>query len=181
MRCALERSAPLFGKLGASYAPAEVQRIDDLTHVLGAVPRDHRVDIRHRRLRCSTAKAGLDGVMEMLAMITTQSASKVRALRERARDAGSSKVLVLYGGAMHNDAQPRAGWEKYSYAKELSALPDAKYIELDLFVPEFMKDEPPWTTLPWFTRFDRKAHDDKVRLMEPTPGSFVLVFAKSDR
>ena len=38
------------------------------------------------------------------------------------------------------------------------------------------EDEPPWTSLEWVSGFDKNEHPDKTRLLNPGPGSYVLVF-----
>jgi len=112
----------------------------------------------------------------MLAMIARLTAVMVKAILQRNEKQGARKAVVAYGGIMHNDLLPRPGREQYSFGPKLHAHTDGSYIEVDLIVPEYIKDEPPWTSLGWVSGFDRNQHPDKARLLNPGAGSYVLVF-----
>jgi hypothetical protein len=121
-------------------------------------------------------KAGPDGVPLMLTMITRLTSQKVRELLQRNESAGSGKMVIAYGGAMHNDLVPKQGREEWSYGPEFSALGPGKYVEIDLIVPQFIQNNPSWQGLAWFPHFDKDKHPDKVTLYQPSPGSYVLIF-----
>ncbi len=53
------------------------------------------------------------------------------------RPAGRPLVLV-YGGALHNDLEPGAELAKYSFGPATDALTHGDYREVDLFVPELI-------------------------------------------
>ena len=89
------------------------------------------------------------------------------------------KLVLLYGGALHNDLAPRAGREAFSFGPELKAHTGGRYVELDLIVPEFIKDTETWRALPWYSHFDPKRAPEKTTLYNPSPGSYVLIFPRS--
>jgi hypothetical protein len=123
--------------------------------------------------------AGDDAVMMMLSMIARLTADKADALLRRATE--TNKVVVAYGGAMHNDVSPRAGREDWSYGPRMKEKLGGAYVELDLIVPEFIKDSDSWRALPWYPHFDASAHPDRATLFQPEPGSYVLVFPRTPR
>ena len=127
----------------------------------------------------AVVKAGPNGIEQMLTMITDLTADLTQRLLKRNAEAGQDKLVVAYGGAMHNDVAPRPGREPFSFGPKLSALTKNRYLELDLIVPEFIKDNASWRALPWHPHFDRTAHPDKVTLFNPAPGAYVLIFAAS--
>jgi hypothetical protein len=88
-------------------------------------------------------------------------------------------MVVLYGGALHNDLHPEPGREQWSFGPELSKESGGRYVAVDLIVPEFMRDTEAWRKLPWYASFDPSAHPGKVTLYEIDPQSFVIVFARS--
>ena len=45
-------------------------------------------------------------------------------------------LVLVYGGALHNDLAPRAELAKYSFGPAIDALTHGDYREVDLFVPE---------------------------------------------
>ena len=122
-------------------------------------------------------KAGEDSIfvmLETIAMLTDQKAKAIVA-RNRKQDNGD-KIVVLYGGAVHNDLSPREGRESWSYGPSLAEHTGQRYVELDLIVREYIKDTEVWQSLPWYRHFDKSQHADKVVLLSPAPASFVLIF-----
>ncbi len=123
--------------------------------------------------------AGQDFVfvsLETIAMLTDQLAKKIL---ERNDKQAVQKTVLLYGGAVHNDAQPREGRERWSYGPSLNAYTKGRYVEVDLIVREYIKDTPPWQSLSWYPHFDRNAHTDRTVLFRPAENSFVLIFPAS--
>lgn len=130
--------------------------------------------------RITQAGAGDIGVMlETIAKLTRDTA--VTEL-DRNKQAGKQDLMVVaYGGALHNDVAPRPGRETWTYGPDLAKATADRYLELDLIVPEYIKDTDTWTALPWFKHYDRDKLGDKVVLFSPTPTSYVLVFPKTAR
>ncbi|WP_437323827.1 hypothetical protein [Sorangium sp. So ce381] len=122
-------------------------------------------------------RAGPDAVTAMLEMIARQTAAEAKALLGREDAAG--KMVIAYGGALHNDVAPRPGRERWSFGPELSAITGGKYVELDLIVREFIKESESWRALPWYPHFDREKQPDKAVLFNPAPGSYTLIFPRS--
>ncbi|WP_433927791.1 hypothetical protein AB3662_32200 [Sorangium cellulosum] len=122
-------------------------------------------------------RAGPDAVTAMLEMIARLTAAKAKALLGREGAAG--KMVIAYGGALHNDVAPRPGRERWSFGPELSATTGGSYVELDLIVREFIRDSESWRALPWYPHFDREEHPDKAVLFNPAPGSYVLIFPRA--
>ncbi len=123
--------------------------------------------------------AGADGVTEMLALIARETEALIAATLRRNREQGIERVVVAYGGAMHNDLVPREGREAYSFGPSVSAHTGDRYVELDLIVPEFIGDSAAWRSLPWYAHFDPRAHPEQVTLLRVRPRSYVLVFART--
>ena len=123
-------------------------------------------------------KAGPDGIGQMLEMIARLTAVKTKVLLERnTKAAGETpKMVITYGGAMHNDLKPRPGREAWSYGPQLSAHTGGKYVELDLIVPQFIRDTPAWKALEWYPHFDAKKAPKRTTLYEVRPGSYTLIF-----
>jgi hypothetical protein len=111
-------------------------------------------------------------------MLTDQLA---KAILERNQKQSVDKTLLLYGGAVHNDAEPREGRERWSYGPSLTRYTKGRYVELDLIVREYIKDTPPWQSLSWYPHFDKNAHPDRAVLFRPAENSFVLIFPASQK
>lgn len=124
-------------------------------------------------------KAGPDSVIVMLEMITRLMDEKVKALLARNASAGAEKIVLTYGGALHNDLVAKPGREKWTFGPDLSATTQGRYAEVDLIVPEFIQDSDSWKALPWYPHYDKNAHPTKTTLFRPAKGSFVLIFPRS--
>jgi len=122
------------------------------------------------------AGAGPDVVMVSLDVVTrlaTETISRYVAANETAKDA---RMVVAYGGAMHNDVAPIAERAQWSFGPELMHRTNGRYTEVDLIVPEGISDSPAWRALPWVPGFDRNAHPREAVVLSPTERGYVLVF-----
>ncbi len=120
-----------------------------------------------------------DAVIVMLEMIARLMNEKVTALLAQHADAGPEKIVLTYGGAIHNDIVAREGREKWTFGPDFSRRTKGRYVEVDLVVPEYIKDNDSWNSLPWVRHFKKDANPTKTTLFQPVPGSFVLIFPRS--
>lgn len=123
--------------------------------------------------------AGVDGIPKMLAMIKALTEAKAKELLDRNRAAGADKIVITYGGAMHNDLAPKPGREEWSFGRELAAAAGGRYVEIDLIVPQFIKDNASWRGLPWFEHFEKGKNPTRATLFNPGDNAYALVFAAS--
>jgi hypothetical protein len=109
----------------------------------------------------------------MLKLIARLSGDQIAALKKE-----NPKLVVAYGGAMHNDATPRPGLEAWTYGARIRAE-QPSYVELDLVVPEFITDSDAWKAQPWYTHFTKGSQKDKTILYTLRPGAYVLAFPET--
>lgn len=125
------------------------------------------------------SKAGEDAVSEMLSMITRLTVRTVTARLEANTQQQRDKIVLAYGGAMHNDLAPPPERAQWSFGGELQRTTNGRYVELDLIVPELVRDTDSWKALPWYRYYRADAFPRDVLLYRPQPGAFVLIFPKS--
>lgn len=89
-------------------------------------------------------------------------------------------ALAIYGGLLHNDLSPKAGQEAWSFGPRIRDHAHGSYVELDLIVPELIRNEPPWTELPWFSHYDPARAMGQTVLYRTGPSSFVLIFPRTE-
>jgi len=123
---------------------------------------------------------------KLLTLVTRQLEREAgRAWRRRrppGPDPGPSarRLIVLYGGALHNDRFPPAEeLRPFSYAGALDKLSGARFVEVDLYVPEYLAGDAELARQPWFPIFRRHASAKRLLLIERGERSFILVFPKS--
>jgi hypothetical protein len=124
------------------------------------------------------AKAGPDVVTVSLDVVTrlaTETLSRLLSANAAAHDA---RMVVAYGGLMHNDIVPRPERAQWSFGPTMKEKTSDRYTELDLVAPEQIEDSSTWRSLPWVPTFDRDEHPDRAVLLTPSPRSYVLVFPR---
>ena len=89
----------------------------------------------------------------------------------------SKPLIAIYGGAIHNDVHPREGSRAYSFGQRMTKrLPNGKYVEIDLIVPEVAKDVPYVQDASWYPLFRDKVSPEKTLLIKQSDTEFLLVF-----
>lgn len=100
-------------------------------------------------------------------------------LAELAKKAwNDSGLIFLYGGALHNDIYPTVGLEEFSYAADVEALVKEGYVEIDLYVPEYIEGNQSLAQEVWYSTFLRHAHTDHVIVFERSTRSYIVILRK---
>jgi hypothetical protein len=122
--------------------------------------------------------AGDDAIGASLDMIArlTRAQAKRMVDRDARSDADAGKMIVLYGGMLHNDLSPAPEMVRYSYGPDLDAYVGGRFVAVDLVVPEFIGDDATWTSLPWRAHYDKERLGAKSTLYRIGEKSYVLVF-----
>ncbi len=130
--------------------------------------------------------SGKDGKLDyeaLLSTVTQQLQKKVLAIVGGGAGAGSAatreagRVLVVYGGALHNDLFPPKGLERFSYAAAAASATKQGYVEIDLYVPEYLRGDKELRRKPWFPLIG-KATPGQVVLIERGKRSYILVLRR---
>jgi hypothetical protein len=125
--------------------------------------------------------AGDDVVGASLSLIARLTGTQSSRLldRDARSDADRGKVVIIYGGLLHNDLAPppeRAAW---SYAVGLDQQLHGRFVALDLVVPEYITGDESWRSLPWWSQYDRAKLGSKATLFHTGERSFTLVFPET--
>ena len=128
-------------------------------------------------MTCVEYKAllGEDGKVDyarLLSLITDKLGTLTTGVLGKTTD---DSMVVIYGGALHNDLYPTKGVEQWSYAKRLSEASANGYIEIDLYVPEFIADDETLQTETWFELTKSSQLDKSVLVIERGPRSYVIL------
>ncbi|MBK8480653.1 MAG: hypothetical protein IPL40_05700 [Proteobacteria bacterium] len=93
--------------------------------------------------------------------------------------AGGRELVLVYGGALHNELHPTPETATISYAPAVSRAANDRYLELDLFVPEYIEEpDSLLRTEPWFPLFERASSPRHTLLIQRAERSYVIVFAR---
>jgi hypothetical protein len=127
----------------------------------------------------SVRGAGQDAIgasLELIAGLTRTQALRL-VDRDARSDADRGKLVVIYGGMLHNDLAPPPGSAPWSYAPALDQHVHGRLVAIDLVVPEFIGDDETWRSLAWTAHYDRARLGARATLLRTGDRSYVLVFA----
>jgi hypothetical protein len=94
------------------------------------------------------------------------------------RTAASPRLVITYGGALHNDLYPNPGLEDWSFAAKADEASGGHYLEVDLYVPEYAAEDKFTQAEPWFPLL-AEAGPDHVVVIERGPRSYVILLPRS--
>jgi hypothetical protein len=148
--------------------------------------------IRTHRMRVTCedyqtmAGGGDDAIVHMLDLTTAELGRLSVTALERPRPPSPTPLppplVVVYGGAMHNDRFPTAGLGSWSYAPFVEGASERTYVEIDLITPELAEGDAAIAAQPWapllgassrvvtFRRGDRSFVVILPRAAAPAPG-----------
>lgn len=123
----------------------------------------------------AAGEGAIGASLELIARLTRSQALRLAA-RDARSDADRGKMVVIYGGMLHNDLAPRPESAAWSYAPDVDAHVQGRFVAMDLVVPEFIGDDATWRSLAWWPHYDRARLGAKTTLFRTGERSFVLVF-----
>lgn len=124
---------------------------------------------------------GRDGATDFAKMLTL---TRDRLQREVTRrlalpraEAGAREPWVaVYGGALHNDLYPAPGDRPFAFGRALFAKVQGQYLEVDLFVPEYILSDKRMAAEPWFDAFKTEIKAGDALLIRRSERSAIIVF-----
>ncbi len=114
----------------------------------------------------------------LLTMITRELgriAGEAVAHRDAERDPRT--LVAIYGGAMHNDLVPKDGLADWSFAAAVDQATGGRYLEIDLYVPEFAEVDAFTAGEPWLPLL-AEARPDQIVVIERAPRSYIVVLPR---
>lgn len=165
-------------KQKAATAPqAQTNQSEYVT--LGTEARKHGIVPDLLRPSCADLdaieKAGDDAIGASLSTIARLTVGQVDKLLARNEKLQQDKMVIAYGGALHNDLAPGKGREDWSYAARLVERTKGRYVEVDLFVPDFIRDDETWRKFEWRAHYDPAAHPDRAVVFHPRDHGYVVI------
>jgi hypothetical protein len=122
----------------------------------------------------------LDGAASLL-LVKRKVEEKALDVLEREEAGTPEHLLLLYGGALHNDLEPLPEWRDYSFGPRLRRETDGHTVELDLLVPEYVDTDEDLLKESWFQGALALSKAGKTVLVNPHPDVYLLLFARSKK
>ncbi|HUQ08608.1 MAG TPA: hypothetical protein VM261_39220 [Kofleriaceae bacterium] len=122
--------------------------------------------------------AGVDA--EKLLDVVTRELGRVTrsAVRYRDEHAEARPLIVVFGGALHNDLYPFDSTKQWSYAKGVDEATSGHFVEVDLYLPELVEGQALYEAEDWYPLV-AKAPPGKVLLVERAPHSWLAILPRS--
>jgi hypothetical protein len=136
------------------------------------------------RLTCddwsAVAPPGKDIDYEAMLSIITRELGRIAtdAVAYREKEKSPRTLVATYGGALHNDLYPIEGIADWSFAKRVDEAAPGRYLELDLYVPEYAEQDTLSQQEPWFPLV-AAARSDRVTVIERGPRSYILLLPRT--
>ena len=134
------------------------------------------------RLTCADLQAAVtdDGVdpVRLLDLVTRELGRIARsAVRYRDEHQETRPIVVVYGGALHNDLYPPRSTREWSYALSVDDAVGGRYVELDLYRPEQVEGVELYQAEPWYPLV-AGAGPDHVVLIERAPHAYLILLPR---
>ena len=132
-------------------------------------------------LSCKDYQELLDGkgqvdYEKMLKFLAEQLHKKVVTVGKARADRGVSKIVAVYGGALHNDLYPQEELRPFTFGPAADAAAPGRYLEIDLYVPEFITGDESLRSQPFYPLWRTAQRPGKTVVVRRGPRSFILLF-----
>jgi hypothetical protein len=139
----------------------------------------HILEVSCDEYRAMLDKEGELDSEKVLNLVTKLLAEKAKFLHAKNESRKSKRIVVIYGGAIHNDLHPEEDYASFSYGKELDAASEERYLAVDLFVPELIDTDEEWKKEAWYPHFAKHTSKTKTLVIQEDSSSFIVVFPRT--
>ena len=150
----------------------EIVRLLRRAKELGIAP--HVLDVGCREYQSLVAAGG--GVdYDRLLTITGQHLGRAIEQALALPRPGDRPLVIVYGGALHNDLRPEPALARYSFGPAIDALTNGAYREIDLYLPELVRTLPTLRREPWFRVWQAARGARGVVMIRRAPRSAIVL------
>jgi hypothetical protein len=89
-----------------------------------------------------------------------------------------SRLVVSYGGAIHNDLRPSPDLSSYAFGDAIARTVNGRYLEIDLYVPEYIEKDASIRREPWYQQYCLAYRPKLIIVIQRGPGSYALIFPR---
>jgi hypothetical protein len=150
----------------------EIVRLLRRAKELGVAP--HVLDVDCHEYQALMAGAGVD--YDRLLTITGRHLGRAVEQALALPRPPDRPLVLVYGGALHNDLDPHPTLAKYSFGPAIDALTHGNYREVDLFVPELVDAMPAMRAERWYAAWRPTRAIPGTTLIRRQPRSAVVLF-----
>jgi hypothetical protein len=119
-----------------------------------------------------------DGEVDYVKLLGVVTAQLKKGIDAALAHSPKQKLVMVYGGALHNDVLPQKELAIFSFAKPVAKEVGGRYLEVDLYVPEYIAADKKIIAEPWYPRWKaaQAAHPGETALVTRAPTSYIVIF-----
>jgi hypothetical protein len=123
----------------------------------------------------ATGEVDYEKLLVLVARKLYARADQVLRVRDTKAPKPDRPLVLMYGGAVHNNAHPYESVAELSYAVKLQERAGGRLIEIDLYVPEYIADDELFQSEDWYPVYQKHAGADHVVLIRRAADSYILI------
>ena len=157
---------------------SEIMKLLRRAKELGVAP--HVLDVGCDEYKVLAGQGGPSGAVDYDKLLTITNQHLQRAIGQGLllpRVPGRP-LVVVYGGALHNDLFPDPALAKYTFGRAVHAATRGAYREVDLYVPEMVDTTPALKTEPWYRAWQRAGGGASDVVIARSARSTIVIFRR---
>jgi hypothetical protein len=157
---------------------SEIMKLLRRAKELGVAP--HVLDVGCDEYKVLAGQGGTAGGVDYDKLLTITNQHLERAIGQGLllSRAPGRPLVVVYGGALHNDLFPDPTLAKYTFGRHVHAATRGAYREIDLYVPEMVDTTPALKAEPWYRAWQRAGAGKDVVVIRRGGASTIVVFRR---
>ena len=157
---------------------SEIMKLLRRAKELGVAP--HVLDIGCAEYKVLAGQGGSTGQVDYDKLLTITNQHLERAIGQGLLlpRASGRPLVVVYGGALHNDLFPDPTLARYTFGRHVHAATRGAYREVDLYVPEMVDTTPALKAEPWYGAWQRAGAGSSDVVIQRNPRSAIVVFRR---
>ena len=157
---------------------SEIMKLLRRAKELGVAP--HVLDIGCDEYKVLAGQGGTAGSVDYDKLLTITNTHLERAIGQGLLlpRASGRPLVIVYGGALHNDLHPDPSLAKYTFGRHVHAATRGAYREVDLYVPEMVDSTPALKAEPWYRAWQRAGAGASDVIIQRSARSAIVVFRR---
>jgi hypothetical protein len=148
-------------------------------HILRISCADYQALLAPAEERGAAAPPPAVDYQRLLSLTEEKLEREIRAVLGARPAADAAKMVLVYGGALHNDLHPDRVLAPFSYGRALYGATGGRYVEIDLYVSEYLERNAAMHREPWYPLWRqsaRVARPGEATMIRRSAASAIIIY-----